>query len=99
MIYTAVLVLLVLLALSIPVAAVLGMLGLVLDHQYSIQEAVLRVPLVVRGPGFEPGRSGTPVSTADLFPTLLQLSDLLFAGQHAGGGIGTALETDPAAGD
>ena len=42
------------------------------DHQYSLYEELLRVPLVIRAPGrAEAGEDDTPVSGIDLFPTLL----------------------------
>jgi arylsulfatase A-like enzyme len=45
------------------------------DHQYSLYEPLLRIPLVVHYPAFfEPGRDDHPVSTLDLFPTLLELT-------------------------
>jgi arylsulfatase A-like enzyme len=48
-----------------------------LDHQYSLYEPVLRVPLLIRAPGrLEPGRDPRPVSTLDLFPTVLELAGL-----------------------
>jgi arylsulfatase A-like enzyme len=47
-----------------------------LDHQYSVYEPLLRVPLVVHDPQrFAPGRDARPVSTLDLFPTLLELAE------------------------
>lgn len=46
-----------------------------LDHQYALNQALIRVPLVVRYPArFEPGRDARPVMTTDLFPTLLELA-------------------------
>jgi arylsulfatase A-like enzyme len=46
-----------------------------LDHQYTLYEAVLRVPLVIHYPSrFAPGRDPRPVLNFDLFPTLLDLS-------------------------
>jgi arylsulfatase A-like enzyme len=46
-----------------------------LDHQYSVYEPLVRVPLVIHyPPRFEPGRDLRPVSTIDLFPTLLELA-------------------------
>lgn len=45
-----------------------------LDHQYSLQEELLRVPLAVAGPGIAPGRDGRRATTLDLFPTLLELA-------------------------
>jgi arylsulfatase A-like enzyme len=47
------------------------------DHQYSLFDTVLRVPLVISDPSrFEPGRDPRPVSNLDLFPTLLEIADL-----------------------
>ena len=46
-----------------------------LDHQYSLHEPLIRVPLVVHGPGrFTPGRDTRPVTNADIFPTVLELA-------------------------
>ena len=48
-----------------------------LDHQYSVYEPLLRVPLVLWYPGHvEPGRESRPVVLFDLFPTLLSLAGL-----------------------
>lgn len=58
------------------------------DHQYSLYEPVLRVPLVVHYPArFEPGRDTRPVSNFDLFPTVLELAGV------AADGAGPATET------
>ena len=46
-----------------------------LDHQYSLYQALLHVPLIVRAPGrLAPGRETRPVMSFDLFPTLLELT-------------------------
>jgi arylsulfatase A-like enzyme len=46
-----------------------------LDHQYSVYQTVLHVPLVVRAPGrLAPGLDRQPVMSFDLFPTLLELT-------------------------
>jgi len=46
-----------------------------LDHQYSVYQAVLRVPLILYAPGrVAPGHETRPVMTFDLFPTLLELT-------------------------
>jgi arylsulfatase A-like enzyme len=46
-----------------------------LDHQYSVYQTLLRVPLVVRAPGrLAPGAEARPVMSFDLFPTLLELT-------------------------
>jgi len=48
-----------------------------LDHQYSLYEPLLRVPLIVRYPEkIEAGRETRPVVNFDLFPTLLELAGL-----------------------
>lgn len=45
------------------------------DHQFTVFEEVLRVPLIVHYPArFEPGRDESPVSNGDVFPTLLELA-------------------------
>jgi arylsulfatase A-like enzyme len=45
-----------------------------LDHQYSLYNGLIRVPLVVWFPARVPaGRDASPVVTFDLFPTLLEL--------------------------
>jgi arylsulfatase A-like enzyme len=47
------------------------------DHQYSLYDPLLRVPLVVHYPErFAPGRDSSPVATFDLFPTLLELAKI-----------------------
>jgi arylsulfatase A-like enzyme len=46
-----------------------------LDHQYSVYQPLLRVPLVVHYPSrFAPGRELSPVMNFDIFPTLLELA-------------------------
>jgi len=46
-----------------------------LDHQYSIYQPLLNVPLVVHYPArFAPGRDARPVMNYDIFPTLLELA-------------------------
>jgi arylsulfatase A-like enzyme len=48
-----------------------------LDHQYSVYQPVLRVPLIVRYPArFAPGRDRRPVVNFDLFPTLLEVAGI-----------------------
>jgi arylsulfatase A-like enzyme len=43
-------------------------------HATFMDEAVLRVPLLVRGPGVVPGRYDTRVNLVDLYPTTLALA-------------------------
>jgi len=46
-----------------------------LDHQFSVYNELLYVPLIVRyPPAFEPGREARPVMNMDLFVTLLHLA-------------------------
>lgn len=46
-----------------------------LDHQFSLYEPLLRVPLIVHyPPRFAPGRDDHPVLSFDLFPTILELT-------------------------
>ncbi|MCK4341227.1 MAG: sulfatase-like hydrolase/transferase [Phycisphaerae bacterium] len=48
-----------------------------LDHQYSVYEPLLRVPLVIHYPRRIPaGRDPRPVTSLDLFPTLLELAGI-----------------------
>lgn len=48
-----------------------------LDHQFSVYEPLMRVPLVVHYPKrFAPGRDTRPITNLDLFPTLLELAGI-----------------------
>lgn len=48
-----------------------------LDHQFSLHGALTNVPLVIRFPDrFAPGRETRPVSTRDLYPTVLELASI-----------------------
>jgi len=48
-----------------------------LEHQFSVYEGLIRVPLIIRYPkAFAPGRDSRPVSGIDLFPTLLELAGI-----------------------
>jgi len=48
-----------------------------LDHQFSVYEPLMRIPLVIQYPKrFTPGRDPRPVTNLDLFPTLLELVGL-----------------------
>ena len=55
----------------------LGDHGLV-EHQYSVHESLLAVPLVARLPGgaLPPGRNDAPVMTTDVFATVVELAGL-----------------------
>ena len=41
------------------------------DHGHALWQELVHVPLVVWGPGIEPGREPTPVSLVDIAPTVL----------------------------
>jgi arylsulfatase A-like enzyme len=43
------------------------------EHGHTLYDELLRVPLIIAGPGLPPGRVDTPVSLLDLTPTLLDL--------------------------
>jgi len=48
-----------------------------LDHQYSLYNGLIRVPMIVSYPGrVEVGRDERPVANYDVFPTLLELADI-----------------------
>ncbi|MBN1825680.1 MAG: sulfatase [Candidatus Eisenbacteria bacterium] len=48
-----------------------------LDHQYSLYQQLIHVPLLIRYPSrIPPGRDRRPVMTGDLFPTLLALAGI-----------------------
>ena len=51
-----------------------GAHGMVMKGTRAMHDEVVRVPLVIAGPGVTPGRSRTPVSLVDLLPTLLDLT-------------------------
>lgn len=50
--------------------------GGVYGHQYSVQDSVIRVPLLIRDPTetLESGVVDSPVSLADIYPTILSLT-------------------------
>ena len=46
-----------------------------MDHQYSLYETLLSVPLVITGPGFDSSRRvEKPVQLLDVFPTILDVA-------------------------
>lgn len=47
-----------------------------LAHGYFLYDTTVRVPLLVQGPGVSPGVLDTPVSSVDVFPTVLELLGL-----------------------
>lgn len=63
------------------------------SHGRTMDEAAIRVPLLVRGPGIAGGRRADVVSTLDVFPTLLALTETP-APENAG--VSLLEEPDPA---
>ncbi|MBW2543319.1 MAG: sulfatase, partial [Deltaproteobacteria bacterium] len=45
-------------------------------HGYQVYEEIIRTPLMIRGPGVEPGRREHPVSGIDLVPTILHFANV-----------------------
>lgn len=71
-----------------------------LDHQYSVYEALMRVPLVVHYPArFAPGRETRPVMILDLFPTLLELGGIDPPIKSKAGSLLRPLESRPRMGE
>jgi arylsulfatase A-like enzyme len=50
------------------------------EHGHTLFDELLRVPLIVRAPGFAPSRVDAPVSLLDLTPTVLDLLGVEVAG-------------------
>jgi len=46
-----------------------------LNHSKDLYDELVHVPLLIKGPGFAPGRVTTPVSLIDILPTLLELAN------------------------
>jgi arylsulfatase A-like enzyme len=63
-----------------------------LFHATGVHEEELRVPLLVRGPGFAPGREERPVSLIDFAPTVAELCGLAREPEW----IGRSLRAPPA---
>ena len=54
------------------------------EHGHSVFDELLRVPMIVWGPGIEPGRDETPVSTVDVAATILSVAVDDFEGELDG---------------
>ncbi len=50
------------------------------SHGFHVYDAIVRVPLLVRGPGVEPGTSGAPALGTDAAPTLLRAAGVAVPG-------------------
>ena len=56
----------------------------VVGHGHALSEELLRVPLILRGPGVEPDRSSRPATLQDILPTVLELAGLEIPDNLAG---------------
>ncbi len=56
------------------------------SHSYSLSAEVLQVPLLIRGPGVEPGRHAGVTRSVDVLPTLAGLAGIPY-NAPAGGGV------------
>lgn len=45
-----------------------------MDHQYSLYQSLVNVPLIVKSEGVDPGRTKGPVEIRDLYPTVMDLA-------------------------
>jgi arylsulfatase A-like enzyme len=61
-------------------------------HAHTLQEELLRVPLIVIGGGFPPGRVEAPVGLVDVLPTLRALTGLPRDARNEGLSLASALE-------
>ena len=53
-------------------------------HKTTLWEEATRVPLIIRVPGYPPGRCAAPVNLIDLYPTLIELCGLASIAKHDG---------------
>jgi arylsulfatase A-like enzyme len=67
------------------------------EHGHSLHDELLRVPLIVRAPGFAPARVAAPVSLLDLAPTVLELVGHPGALATNGRSLAPAMRGEPAA--
>ncbi len=56
----------------------------ILGHERTIHRQVLKVPLIIRAPGFAPRRIESPVSQVDIFSTILDLLGMPVPEQNQG---------------
>lgn len=66
------------------------------EHGHSLFDELLRVPLVIKAPGLQPGRVTSPVSLLDVTPTVLDLLGLPHDGLD-GASLVSAMKGDAAA--
>jgi len=66
------------------------------EHGHSVYNEVIRVPLMMWGPGVTPGRYELPVSLVDVMPTLLDLAGVGTDEEFEGVSLSQALREGPA---
>jgi len=68
-----------------------------MDHQYSLHETLLHVPMILSGPGLGDGRTvDRPVQLLDVFPTLLDLASIDDRPKYTGESLLDGVPTDRA---
>lgn len=67
------------------------------EHGHSLYDELLRVPLVVRAPGVQPGDVDAPVSLLDVAPTILDLVGVPVPPEMEGQSLGPLLRREPGA--
>lgn len=66
------------------------------EHGHSVYNELIRVPLMVWGPGIAPGRYQVPVSLVDVMPTLLDLAGAQSESELLGDSLRPVLVEGPA---
>jgi len=66
------------------------------EHGHTLYEELLRVPLMIKGPGITPGRSDISASLLDVTPTILDLVGLPIGDLH-GVSLAGVMRREPAA--
>jgi len=65
-------------------------------HGYQVYDEIVHVPLLVRGPGVEPGRFATTASSIDVVPTVLRFAGIEPPAHLAGADLRRGSQLDPA---
>jgi arylsulfatase A-like enzyme len=66
------------------------------EHGHTVYEELIRVPMLVWGPGVRPGGYQLPVSLLDIMPTLLDIADVPAPAELPGASLWPALREGPA---
>ncbi len=67
------------------------------EHGHTLYDELLRVPLVVRAPGVQPGTVDAPVSLLDVAPTVLDLAGVAVPPEMEGRSLGPLLRREQGA--